>query len=71
MKSLRQGELFSLDRRCGLDAQLQSARKRFKQKHNCEPLQIVWNPEGFKDTKALVHIVVDKTVPPGHLWLEL
>lgn len=71
MKTLRQGELYSLDRRAGLDVQVANCIKKFQTKHGCEPSDIRWNPEGYKDTHSKLTLAVDKGVPPLHLWLEL
>lgn len=72
MKLLRTGELYSLDRRAGLDTQVESAVRRFTMKHGCAPIHICYNPgDLFKDKLCKDPPVVDKTLPPGHLWLEL
>jgi hypothetical protein len=71
MRTLHQGELYSLDRRAGLDVQVAKCISKFKTKHRKEPSDIRWNPGAYKDDKATVQIAVDKSVPPLHMWLEL
>jgi len=72
MKLLRTGELYSLDRRAGIDTQVESAVKRFTLKHGVSPVHICYNPgDLFKDKHSENAPPVDKTLPPGHLWLEL
>lgn len=71
MKTLHQGELFSLDKRAPLAGQLALARKRFRVKHGCDPIDIHWNPGPFKDDSATEKPTLDRSLPPGHMWLEL
>ena len=71
MRTLRQGELYSLDRRVGLDIQVAQCIKKFQTKHKAEPVDVRWNPEGYKDPQSTLTLIVDKSVPPLHLWLEL
>jgi len=71
MKLIKQGELYSLDHRAGLDVQLMTARKKFRLKHGKEATGVWWNPKGFKDARAMEIVPVDPNIPPGHLWLEI
>jgi hypothetical protein len=66
VKTLVQGELFSIDLGKPLADQMTAAGKRFVEKHGCQPAGVHGNlPE------AAEGVVADRSVPPGHLWLEL
>jgi len=72
VRTLHQGELYSLDRRAGLDVQVAKCITSFQRKHKKEPSDIRWNPGGvYQDKDATIELAVDKSVPPLHLWLEL
>ena len=71
MRTLHQGELYALDRRAGLDVQVAKCIASFQRKHRKEPSDIRWNPGAYKDEKSTLKLIVDKQVPPLHLWLEL
>jgi hypothetical protein len=71
MRTLHQGELYSIDKRAPLAGQLEWAHKRFRLKHKSEPVDVRWNPGAYKDDTLADKPAVDKSVPPGHVWLEL
>jgi hypothetical protein len=71
VRLIKQGELYSLDRRAGLDVQVEKCIAKFRVKHIKPPVYVCWNPGPFKDGHAGIEIPVDLSVPPGHLWLEL
>jgi hypothetical protein len=70
MKLLKCGELYALDRRASFEAQYAEMLKRFRAKHKREPIDVCWNPKGFKfEPKEPPR--EDSTIPPGTVWLEL
>jgi hypothetical protein len=68
MRLLRQGELYALDRRAGIEPQLEEMRRRFHMKHKTKPTDECWNPKGYRFECDLR---VDPTIPPGTVWLEV
>ena len=71
MRPIKEGELYSLDRRASLDTQVARAIGLFVSKHGKQPTAITWNPKAFKDAKSDIKLSVDKDVPPDCVWLEL
>lgn len=70
MKFRGPGVLWSIDRRAGLDAQVEKAVKSFELRFKSKPSHIFWNPGDYKDDKATVKLIQHKDIPPLHMWLE-
>ena len=66
MRTLVQGELFSVDLGKPLASQMEAAGKRFAEKHGQPPAATYGNLPA-----EAAGVVADRSVPPGHLWLEL
>ena len=71
MKFRGPGVLWSIDRRAGLDGQVDKAVEVFVMRFKKKPSHIFWNPEGYKDEKSTAKLIVHRDVPPLHLWLEI
>ena len=70
MRTLKIGEVYALDRRAGLDVQIETMTKKFRRKHGYDPLNVVYNPVRYKDEKATVKITRDKTIQEDTVWME-
>ena len=69
MKLLKRGELYSFDKRATPEHQYEIAVKSFVKKHKHEPLGACWCP--LPEHVGKLDLPIDKTIPPGHLWLDL
>lgn len=66
---LRQGEVYPVDRRVSLDEQLAHNLKKFRTKHGCDPILVVWHPGKYR--KDTLNIPVDTSIQEGTFWFEL
>lgn len=69
MRTLKQGEIYPVDRRASLEDQLKHNLKLFTLKHGEQPVYICWHPGKYR--KDTINLPVDTTIQEGTFWFEL